>query len=309
MIFLPIELASLLEAKLNETQEGQESPFIFKTSPIVGAYDTDYFTDENGEKKEYVYSEITDPVGEVVPIRGTNYTIQQTDLHILFKVKYRKKMFYAIDTSLNNMNGLYMEVAGTELSSGTNTKVSFVAQLPFISEPLRVTVKSINENGLEVERTETYLDVVITINMATSSNQVLMGNEFTFSLTKDIDTSNPITERLACAQNMKVAAVAQTSAEQKVGDTAALAVNSTAQFVYTFAVFVCRSVTTGILNDLIAGTLDTNKVYQLKIERGDTTTTANVVLTNVDYENVFGGISILFLTATTADYNLILGGE
>ena len=90
MIFLPIELASLLEAKLNETQEGQESPFIFKTSPIVGAYDTDYFTDENGEKKEYVYSEITDPVGEVVPIRGTNYTIQQTDLHILFKVKYRK---------------------------------------------------------------------------------------------------------------------------------------------------------------------------------------------------------------------------
>lgn len=90
---LPIELASLLEAKLNETQEGQESPFIFKTSPIVGAYDTDYFTDENGEKKEYVYSEITDPVGEVVPIRGTNYTIQQTDLHILFKVKYRKKSF------------------------------------------------------------------------------------------------------------------------------------------------------------------------------------------------------------------------
>lgn len=73
--------------------------------------------------------------------------------------------------------------------------------------------------------------------------------------------------------------------------------------------FVCRSVTTGILNDLIAGTLDTNKVYQLKIERGDTTTTANVVLTNVDCENVFGGISILFLTATTADYNLILGGE
>ena len=154
MIFLPIELASLLEAKLNETQEGQESPFIFRTSPLVGALDTDYFIDENGEKKEYVYSEITDPVGEVVPIRGTNYTIQQTDLHILFKVKYRKKMFYAIDTFLNNMNGLYMEVAGTELASGTNTKVSFVAQLPFISEPLRVTVKSINENGLEVERTE-----------------------------------------------------------------------------------------------------------------------------------------------------------
>ena len=50
MIFLPIELASLLEAKLNETQEGQESPFIFKTSPIVGAYDTDYFTDENGNQ-------------------------------------------------------------------------------------------------------------------------------------------------------------------------------------------------------------------------------------------------------------------
>ena len=50
MIFLPIELASLLEAKLNETQEGQESPFIFRTSPLVGALDTDYFIDENGDE-------------------------------------------------------------------------------------------------------------------------------------------------------------------------------------------------------------------------------------------------------------------
>lgn len=300
MIFLTEEIAAFLEAKLNETQEGLESPFYFKTNTIIGAYDRDYLITPDGRKKEYIYTIVTDPIGEVVPIRGTNSTIQQVELHILFKIKYRKQMYYSINKFLENMAGLYIDVPGAQLASGENTKVSFVASLPYF-EDKKVSLNSFdNRVGTETNTTFSMLEATITINMTTSTNTVFMGNEMVYTLTQGSDSEN-----LVCADNVHMSCVCQTSSEQKPKEIKALSINTSAQFSYSFQVYISGLITNSIKQSLELGNLNNNVIYELTSNNGVLENKSKVILTGAEYINVFGGISMLSLTFTTADSNLL----
>lgn len=302
MLFLPVEVASMIEAKLNETQEGQESPFIFRTDTMMGRYTQDFFIDENGEKKEFIYSVITDPVGDILAVPNLGISIQQFDLHIYFKIKYRNQMYQAINTFLNNMTGLFVSIPGTELASGENTKVTFTVNLPYFSEPMNQNIKTVSErSGLVIDETMGFIEAVINIRMVTSSKDILMANEISYTL-----SINNLSEKLSPTNSFIFGAKINQNQEQYIGESTSKTINSTNALQMHISFFVNGDISNKIFEECASG-IEQNEIYQLKIVQNETVlATHNVLLVDPSVTINIGGYSVIETYFVIVDS--VLGG-
>lgn len=305
MLFMPAEIASLMEAKLNETQEGLESPFIFRTDTMLGRYTRDYFVDDRGQKREFIYTVVTDPSGSIFSIPHSNLTTQSIELHIYFKIKYRDRMYETIDKFLSNMSGLFMEIPGTALASGENTKVTFTTNIPYFGEPMDQNIKTINERtGLETNSTMGFIEAVIPINMTTCTSDVMMGNELSYVLSQD-----GIEEMLMLSKDSMIGRKVIQATEQYINQSTSETINSANNFQCSLSFFVKGDLTTKIMKKCI-NDYKQNEVYTLKIFlKNDLLGNIKVLLTDPTIGAIVGGYTIISVTFTTADKILLESEE
>lgn len=301
MLFMPAEIASLMEAKLNETQEGLESPFIFRTDTMLGRYTRDYFVDESGQKKEFIYSVVTDPSGEIMATPGANITKQSIELHIYFKIKYRDRMYEAIDKFLSNVSGLFMDIPGTELASGENTKVTFTTSIPYFGEPMDQNIKTVSErSGLETNATMGFIEAVLSIQMATCVSNVMMGNEITYTLengeqSEKLLLSDPATTSIKLTPNT----------EQYINESTSKSINSSNNLQTHLSFFVKGPISQKIMNQIL-GNIVQNEMYTLKIKMNqEEIATHQIILVDPNITLSIGGFAIISAYFMIADNYLI----
>ncbi len=297
MIFVPNEIASIIEGKLNETQINEEYPLIFRTDTIAGRFNSEVIEDEGNVKRKFVYSIVTDPYGTVMALQGANSTTQSVDLKIMFKHEDKNRIIIALNKFLSLMAGLYMNIPGTNLVSGINTKAVFSTSIPIFSEPFDQNIETVDEYGVAYNETFTFIEATIRINMTTASDSVMMGNEISYSLSID-----GVTEKLLLSRESNFGRKSIQNTEQYLNHATSETINSANNFQVNLSFFVNGDVSKSIFTKALSDDYNQNDVYKLDVyHEEELICTKNVILTDVSVGAVIGGYTVIQTTLTIAD--------
>ena len=178
LMYDPNRLSTWIESLLNSiVQEkiNEEERLTFKVDTLFGKFDTNFFLDSEKNKKEYVYSIISDPTGEVVPIKDLGLTNQEFVLHMYFKMSQKKNIYKVLNNLMVLLAGGYFIIPGDESSDGICTNCSF----PLIGDADPHSIKEVNiRTGRLEKKVEYYIDATIRIYISTSNT--FKANQFSY---------------------------------------------------------------------------------------------------------------------------------
>lgn len=180
LMYDPYRLSTWIEGLLNSTVQDdidEEERLTFKVDTLFGKFDTNFFLDSENNKKEYVYSIISDPTGEVVPIKNLGLTNQEFVLHMYFKMSQKKNIYKVLNNLMVLLAGGYFIVPGDESSDSICTNCGF----PLIGDADPHSVREVNtRTGRLEKKVEYYIDATIRIYLSTSA--AIKSNQFSFYL-------------------------------------------------------------------------------------------------------------------------------
>ena len=178
LMYDPNRLSTWIESLLNSiVQEkiNEEERLTFKVDTLFGKFDTNFFLDSEKNKKEYVYSIISDPTGEVVPIKDLGLTNQEFVLHMYFKMSQKKNIYKVLNNLMVLLAGGYFIIPGDEFGDSICTNCSF----PLIGDADPHSVREVNSRTGRLEKkVEYYIDATIRIYISTGT--IFNSNQFSY---------------------------------------------------------------------------------------------------------------------------------
>lgn len=191
LMYDPYRLSTWIEGLLNSTVQAdidEDERLTFKVDTLFGKFDTNFFLDSENNKKEYVYSIISDPTGEVVPIKDLGLTNQEFVLHMYFKMSQKKNIYKTLNNLMVLLAGGYFIIPGDESSDSICTNCSF----PLIGDADPHSVKEVNtRTGRLEKKVEYYIDATIRVYISTGTTSPLQNLSF-FLDNQKINVSNNI---------------------------------------------------------------------------------------------------------------------
>ena len=303
IIFDPERLSTWIESILNnQSQETLTDKIVFKVDTLYGKYDTNYLKTINNNKTNYVYAIISDPTGDLNPIKGLAISSQRFVLHMFFKMDQRKHMYKIINNLMTTLCGGYFELPGSE--GTTKDYISTNCSYPLIGDADPHSIKNVDKrNGVEYKDTHYYTDA--TINIYFSTGKALHANVFRYKINNE--TIYPV-------NNVDFSIGTQLDTEQYHLSPSTKATVSATEKDIDLA-FYCNEnsvLATKLLENLMQNNenYNQNQIFNFEVtydinENFSYTYTRNVIIKNLSVSIKIGGLVYFSCSMTDADTEVL----
>lgn len=303
IIYDPERLSTWIESILNnQAQEAHEEKIVFKVDTLFGKYDTNYLKTINNNKTNYVYAIISDPTGDLNPIKNLGISSQRFVLHMFFKMDQRQHMYKILNKLMKTLCGGFFELPGSEET--TKDYISTNCSYPLIGDADPHSIKNVDKrNGVEYKDTHYYTDA--TINIYFSTGKALHANVFRYKLNNE--TIYPV-------NNVDFSIGTQLDSEQyHLSPTTKSTVSATEKDIDL--AFYCNEnsvLATKLLENLMQNNsnYNQNQIYNFEVtydknENFSYTYTRNVIIKNLSVSIKIGSLVYFSCSMTDADTEVL----